>query len=60
MPGLNGTGPLGKGPRTGRAIGKCEPGKDEVSEAPFGRGLGRGGWGRGLGRGAGRRRRGRG
>ncbi|WP_194831511.1 DUF5320 domain-containing protein [Prolixibacter sp. NT017] len=37
MPGLNGTGPLGKSPRTGRATGKCEPGKDEVSEAPFGR-----------------------
>jgi hypothetical protein len=41
MPGLNGTGPQGLGPRTGRGLGWCLFG--------FGRGLGRG-WGRGFGR----------
>ena len=43
MPGRDGTGPLGLGPRTGRGMGPC------------GRGLGRGfrgGFGRGYGRNA--------
>jgi len=42
MPGFDGTGPLGQGPMTGRAMGRC------VGNfvRPFGRGLGRG-----LGRG---------
>ena len=39
MPGFNGTGPLGFGPRTGRGMGPCGGGY----------GCGRG-WGRGLGR----------
>ncbi|MCF7820213.1 MAG: DUF5320 domain-containing protein [Candidatus Pacebacteria bacterium] len=25
MPQLNGTGPQGKGPKTGRGLGKCQP-----------------------------------
>ncbi|MGD9546648.1 MAG: DUF5320 domain-containing protein [Candidatus Krumholzibacteriia bacterium] len=65
MPGENGRGPLGQGPRTGRGLGRCGvPRQDDqkANEAPasdpqdrsrgFGRGLGRG-FGRGLGRGAG-------
>ena len=28
MPGFDRTGPNGEGPRTGRALGKCNPGKD--------------------------------
>ncbi|NOX86063.1 MAG: DUF5320 domain-containing protein [Chlorobi bacterium] len=60
MPGFDGTGPRGDGPRTGRGLGKCKD--DEVrtdSKAPdddfprrrgFGFGAGRGrGRGRGLG-----------
>ncbi len=39
MPGFNGAGPLGYGPRTGRGMGPC------------GAGMGwRRGWGRGIGR----------
>ena len=51
MPAGDGTGPVGMGPRTGRAAGYCS-GYDEpgwVNPAP-GRGLGRG-WGRRGGRG---------
>ncbi len=60
MPGLDGTGPLGLGPMTGRGLGLCNP------YGPFGRGrwwrgrwfgFGRGwgrGWRRGFGRGWGR------
>ena len=46
MPNKNGTGPAGKGPKTGRQLGKCE------GAEPTGRGLGpcgrgmRGGFGR--------------
>lgn len=47
MPGFDGTGPLGQGPRTGRGLGYCAPGLG------FGRGYGLG-RGRGLGRGLGR------
>ena len=66
MPGLNQTGPMGQGPRTGRGMGRCNPdnkGKtdDEIlqnSEQSYqvqGRGLGRGfGLGRGRGRGFGK------
>lgn len=39
MPGLDGTGPLGLGPRTGRGLGYCAGG----------RAFARGWWGRGLG-----------
>lgn len=54
MPGFDGTGPLGMGPRTGGGFGFCPPG---VGYAPYrGRwpvyGVGRGGlpWGGGRGR----------
>lgn len=65
MSGLNQTGPMGQGPKTGRGMGRCNPenkGKtdDEIlqnkdsSQEPspgigHGKGLGRG-QGRGLGR----------
>ncbi len=59
MPAGDRTGPLGAGPRTGRAWGHCSgyahPGY--MASGPgmgFGRGLGRG-YGRGLGMGRGRR-----
>ena len=48
MPGFDGTGPMGMGPMTGGARGRC---------GPYGRSFGRGafgpwvGWGRGRGRG---------
>lgn len=45
MPNKDGTGPQGKGPRTGRGLGDC---KDEGTLPVRGRGLGQG---RGLGRG---------
>jgi hypothetical protein len=63
MPGLDRTGPEGKGSRTGRQMGKCanKDSSDPDPETPLGRepgsGLGRGlgrGMGRGMGRGAGR------
>ena len=51
MPGGDRTGPIGRGPMTGRAVGYCagypEPG---YSNPSYRRGLGRGG-GRGVGRG---------
>ena len=71
MPGFNRTGPEGKGSRTGRGLGKCNPdsqsnGADTSStnspdERGLGRGLGRGrAQGRnnfrGSGRGSGRNR----
>ena len=57
MPDLNGTGPRGRGPRTGRGIGKCqeptkkaeEKNETEKKEAVYG--LGRGGRPYGGGRG---------
>lgn len=33
MPGFNRTGPLGKGPRTGRGLGKCRPEADKKDTA---------------------------
>lgn len=51
MPGGDGTGPAGLGPRTGRGLGNCAP-TAETPKAFFGRGFGRGrgrGFGRGLG-----------
>ena len=56
MPNLNGTGPAGKGPRTGGQRGTCSGAKP--GRRPFngrGRGMGRGRMGRGP---AGRRNRG--
>ncbi len=61
MPGRDGTGPQGKGPKTGGLLGECVK---AVGDTFRGRGMGRGhGWGRGaqaggmrdgLGRGMGR------
>lgn len=59
MPNFDGTGPQGKGPMTGRGMGKCGQNKtDNSSTTPAlsmgrGRGAGRGS-GTGRGRGAGR------
>jgi hypothetical protein len=57
MPGLDRTGPEGKGPRTGRQMGKCNPDASPNEEFIGGAGRGRrfGGGGRGPGRGFGRR-----
>ncbi|SKC81079.1 DUF5320 domain-containing protein [Maledivibacter halophilus] len=54
MPRNDGTGPLGQGPMTGRALGNCGDGKtantsSSIRGSGLGRGLGRGN-GRGLGR----------
>lgn len=54
MPGLNGTGPMGAGPRTGRGYGYCGNGS-AVHSAYYGYGRGRGGFGRGMGFGYGAR-----
>jgi len=54
MPNFDGTGPEGKGPKTGRGYGKCEGSKGVRDDAlPRGRDLGRRrpGQGRGAGRG---------
>lgn len=40
MPNLNGTGPEGKGPRTGRKLGYGKDPKDENLLEKLGRGLG--------------------
>lgn len=54
MPGFDRTGPEGRGPQTGRAMGKCNPGNQNAAnsdeETRVGRGFGRG-MGRGFGRG---------
>ncbi len=57
MPNLDGTGPDGQGPKTGRGMGNCDGAKPKNANRAPGRGLGRG---QGLGRGAGRRGGGRG
>ncbi|OQA35650.1 MAG: hypothetical protein BWY53_00725 [Parcubacteria group bacterium ADurb.Bin326] len=52
MPNMNGAGPRGEGPKTGRGLGKCG-GNTTSNNAPInnGRGLGRGNRpGQGLGR----------
>jgi len=54
MPNRDGTGPLGKGPRTGRGLGPCGPARDEETVPPR---LGRGRRARGTGQGVGRGRR---
>ena len=41
MPNLDGTGPQGKGPVTGRGLGKCEDTKPRADRGS-GRGLGQG------------------
>jgi len=55
MPGLDRTGPLGRGPRTGWGLGRCRsrtdqepdvsPSDDELPPARFWRRERRGGWG---------------
>lgn len=43
MPGLDKSGPIGKGARTGRKMGKCNSKNEtQAEELPRGRGLGRG------------------
>lgn len=59
MPAKDGTGPEGKGPRTGRGLGNCNKDNSQAPEGNlgFGRGCRRGlgqGRGRGLGQGRGR------
>lgn len=56
MPALDGTGPAGRGPMTGRGMGCCarvvEPGTPAAGPGcGMGFGRGRGSWGRGGGRG---------
>jgi hypothetical protein len=48
MPKMDGTGPEGKGPMTGRGMGKCSDGNQNTERGGFGRG--------GNGRACGRRR----
>jgi hypothetical protein len=52
MPGFDGTGPLGGGPRTGRGMGLCWPGGVSPFRGTGFYGVGRGGfpWGGGRGR----------
>ncbi|GAK56843.1 hypothetical protein U27_03807 [Candidatus Vecturithrix granuli] len=62
MPGFDGTGPMGRGPRTGGGRGYCAPGAGQYAYgAPVVYGVGRGGipWGggRGFAHGSGRGRR---
>jgi predicted DNA-binding protein (UPF0251 family) len=57
MPNRDGTGPEGKGPRTGRGLGKCKPSDDEELDEARPRGLGPCGDGTPRGRGMGRGRR---
>ena len=52
MPRLNGTGPEGKGPKTGRKLGRCKEPEDLTGKNKLGTGLGKrrksgGGKGRG-------------
>ncbi|MDX9928591.1 MAG: DUF5320 domain-containing protein [Bacteroidales bacterium] len=72
MPGFDQTGPEGKGPMTGRRLGRCtnygeksgskdKESNNDIENLPPGRGAGRGsGPGRGRGAGGGGRGRGRG
>lgn len=51
MPGFNGTGPLGEGPRSGRGMGNCQGTYGQRADYPGrGYGMGRSGGGRGRGR----------
>ncbi|MCG2726139.1 MAG: DUF5320 domain-containing protein [Elusimicrobia bacterium] len=55
MPGRNGTGPDGKGPKTGRGMGNCGTNETDDVRNTNRQGLGRGrGMGMGLGRGPGK------
>ncbi|NMC38362.1 MAG: DUF5320 domain-containing protein [Bacteroidales bacterium] len=48
MPKMDGTGPQGKGPRSGRGMGRCKKASPEKNSDPQGKG-------RGMGRGKGLR-----
>jgi len=53
MPQLNGTGPDGKGPKTGRKLGKCSTTTDDEKLHKLGKGMGkkrRAGGGKGKGK----------
>ncbi|MBN1108149.1 MAG: DUF5320 domain-containing protein [Bacteroidales bacterium] len=55
MPKMNGTGPDGKGPATGRGLGRCKKGQKKDEQTQLGRGQGKrrkagGGTGQGKGR----------
>jgi hypothetical protein len=53
MPRLDGTGPEGSGPRTGRRLGKCSDASKEEKMQKLGKGMGRkrrSGGGQGQGR----------
>ncbi len=53
MPGLNGTGPEGKGSRSGRGLGRCSDASPEEKIEQLGKGMGRkrhSGKGKGKGR----------
>lgn len=57
MPRMDGTGPRGKGPETGRGLGNCGPMNKGFCGRGQGMGMGRGlglGLGRGMQRGLGR------
>jgi hypothetical protein len=41
MPGMNGTGPEGKGAGTGRRLGKCKESEKTEDRGKLGRGLGK-------------------
>ena len=41
MPQMNGTGPEGKGPKTGRALGKCKKNSPGELLSKLGKGLGK-------------------
>ena len=42
MPNRDGTGPTGKGPKTGRGLGKCQGETTNTENRPFNKGLGQG------------------
>ena len=53
MPRMDGTGPEGKGPRTGRKLGECGNATDEEKLSRLGKGMGKGrksGCGQGRGK----------
>lgn len=41
MPQINGTGPEGKGPKTGRGLGRCKQNSSEDEKNKLGKGLGK-------------------
>jgi len=53
MPKMNGTGPDGQGPRTGRGLGKCKDVSGNEQEKKIGKGMGKrrkAGGGQGMGK----------